>query len=57
MIDKFISTDDAYYILGYNVISNNHGNVIRMNDIYNSNVPIGNQCTNNEHYNNVLSGI
>lgn len=55
MVNKFISTDDAYYILGYNVISNNHGNVVRMNDIYNSNVPIGNQCTNNEHYNNVLS--
>jgi len=50
-----MSTNDVYFMLGYDTLSNNYGNVVRMNNIYNSNVPIGNQCTNNEHYDNVLS--
>ncbi len=47
-----MSTNDVYFMLGYDKPL---PNIVKLNDIYNSHVPIGNQCTNNEHYDNVLS--
>ena len=32
-----MSTNDVYFMLGYDTLSNNYGNVVRMNNIYNSN--------------------
>lgn len=41
-----MSTNDVYYMLGYNKAL---PNMMKLNDIYNQNVPIGNQYTVDDH--------